>query len=39
MAELLTGKKALSFDRPESDRNLAMYFVSAVKEDCLLEIL
>ena len=39
MAELLTGKKAVSFDRPESDRNLAMYFVSAVKEDHLLQIL
>jgi serine/threonine protein kinase len=39
MAELLTGKKAISFDRPESDRNLAMHFVSAVKEDRLLQIL
>jgi serine/threonine protein kinase len=29
MAELLTGNEALSFDRPENDRNLAMYFVSA----------
>ena len=39
MTKLLTSKKTLSFDRPESDRNLAMYFVSAVKEDRLLEIL
>ncbi|KAC0293742.1 hypothetical protein FH972_027092 [Carpinus fangiana] len=39
VAELLTGKEALSFNRPESDRNLAMYFVSAIKEDRLLEIL
>ena len=39
MAELLTGKKAISFDRPESDRNLAMHFVSTVKEDRLLQIL
>ena len=39
MAELLTGKKALSFDRPEIDRNLAISFVSAIKEDRLLQIL
>ncbi|XP_030935431.1 putative wall-associated receptor kinase-like 16 [Quercus lobata] len=38
MAELLTGKKALSFDRPEIDRNLAISFVSAIKEDRLLQI-
>ena len=38
MAELLTGKKALSFDRPEIDRNLATSFVSAIKEDRLLQI-
>jgi serine/threonine protein kinase len=25
VAELLTGKEALSFNRPESDRNLVMY--------------
>ncbi|XP_075647667.1 wall-associated receptor kinase 2-like [Castanea sativa] len=39
MAELLTGKKALSFARPEIDRNLAISFVSAIKEDRLLQIL
>ncbi|KAM3681862.1 hypothetical protein ACJW31_12G030600 [Castanea mollissima] len=39
LAELLTGKMALSFDRPEIDRNLAMYFVSAVKDDRLVQIL
>nr|XP_023893551.1 putative wall-associated receptor kinase-like 16 [Quercus suber] len=39
MAELLTGKKALSFDRPEIDRNLAISFVSAIKEDRLFQIL
>ncbi|TQD99827.1 hypothetical protein C1H46_014565 [Malus baccata] len=39
LAELLTGKKALSFNRPESERNLAMYFVSSMKEDRLIEIL
>ena len=39
MAELLTGRMALSFDMPEIDRNLVMYFSSAVKEDRLLQIL
>jgi serine/threonine protein kinase len=39
VAELLTGERALSFDRLESDRNLAMYFVSTIKEDRLLQIL
>ncbi|KAL5576218.1 hypothetical protein UlMin_017917 [Ulmus minor] len=39
LAELLTGEKALSFDRHECDRNLAMYFISSVKEDKLLQIL
>ncbi|KAF3967055.1 hypothetical protein CMV_008899 [Castanea mollissima] len=39
MAELLIGKKALSFDRHEIDRNLAISFVSAIKEDRLLQIL
>ncbi|RHN69507.1 putative protein kinase RLK-Pelle-WAK family [Medicago truncatula] len=39
LAELLTGEKALSFGRPEVDRNLAMYFVSWIKEDQLLHIL
>ncbi|KAG6715296.1 hypothetical protein I3842_05G243400 [Carya illinoinensis] len=39
VAELLTGKKALSFDRPENDRSLAVIFSSAVKEDRLHQIL
>uniref|UniRef100_A0A2N9HT87 Protein kinase domain-containing protein n=1 Tax=Fagus sylvatica TaxID=28930 RepID=A0A2N9HT87_FAGSY len=39
MAELLTGRMAVSFHMPESDRNLAMYFNCAVKEDRLLQIL
>jgi serine/threonine protein kinase len=39
LAELLTGNEALSFNRPESDRNLALYFVSAIKDDRLLQIL
>ncbi|KAL4596051.1 hypothetical protein ACB092_12G136300 [Castanea dentata] len=37
--KLLTGRMALSFKSAESDRNLAMYFVSAVKGDRLLQIL
>jgi serine/threonine protein kinase len=39
VAELLTGKKAVFFDSTGRDRNLAMYFVSTVKEDRLLQIL
>jgi serine/threonine protein kinase len=39
LAELLTGKKALSFDRPEEERNLAMYFVSSMNENHLFEII
>ncbi|KAF5450676.1 hypothetical protein F2P56_031006 [Juglans regia] len=39
VAELLTGKKTLSFDRPESERSLAVIFSSAVKEDRLHQIL
>ncbi|KAG6714644.1 hypothetical protein I3842_05G212000 [Carya illinoinensis] len=39
VAELLTGRKAISFDGLEIDRNLAMYFSSAVKEDRLRQIL
>ncbi|XP_010063910.2 putative wall-associated receptor kinase-like 16 [Eucalyptus grandis] len=38
IVELLTGKKALSFDRPEEERSLAMYFLSALKEDRLFQI-
>ena len=39
MAKLLMGRMALSFDMPENDRNLAMYFSTAVKKDHLLQIL
>ncbi|KAG6627611.1 putative wall-associated receptor kinase-like 16 [Carya illinoinensis] len=39
LAELLTGEEAISSNRPESYKNLAMYFGSAVKEDRLLHIL
>ncbi|WVZ20823.1 hypothetical protein V8G54_008145 [Vigna mungo] len=38
LAELITGKKALSFDRPEANRNLAVYFISSMKTGQLLNI-
>ncbi|XP_054813256.1 wall-associated receptor kinase 2-like [Prosopis cineraria] len=38
LVELLTGNKVVEFNRPEQ-RNLAMYFVSLMKEDRLWEIL
>ncbi|CAL5333111.1 unnamed protein product [Camellia sinensis] len=31
LAELITGKKALAFDRPEEERCLATYFLSSLK--------
>ncbi|KAJ7959215.1 Wall-associated receptor kinase [Quillaja saponaria] len=39
LVELLTGRKALSFDRPEEERSLAMYFLSNFKEDQLFEVI
>ncbi|KAG5221962.1 wall-associated receptor kinase [Salix suchowensis] len=39
LVELLTGKKPLSFERPEEERSLAMLFLSALKEDRLFQIL
>ncbi|KAF8030853.1 hypothetical protein BT93_D0133 [Corymbia citriodora subsp. variegata] len=38
LIKLLTGKKALSFDRPEEERSLAMYFLLALKENRLFQI-
>lgn len=38
LIELLTGMKALAFDRPEEERSLAMHFVSCLKEDRLFDI-
>ncbi|XP_048129438.1 wall-associated receptor kinase 2-like [Rhodamnia argentea] len=38
LVELLTRKKAFSFDRPEEERCLAMYFLSELKEDRLFQI-
>ncbi|KAI8014136.1 putative wall-associated receptor kinase-like 16 [Camellia lanceoleosa] len=39
LVELITGKKALSFDRPENERCLAMYFISCMNNDCLNQII
>ncbi|URD96310.1 Wall-associated receptor kinase [Musa troglodytarum] len=39
LLELLTGKKALCFEGSEEERSLASNFISAMKEDRLLEIL
>ncbi|XVE55250.1 hypothetical protein DITRI_Ditri03aG0144200 [Diplodiscus trichospermus] len=39
LVELLTGRKALCFQMPEEERNLAMHFVSAVKKDRLFKII
>ncbi|PIN03482.1 Serine/threonine protein kinase [Handroanthus impetiginosus] len=39
LVELLTGKKVLSFDRPEDERGLASLFLSVMKKDRLFEIL
>ncbi|MED6216718.1 hypothetical protein PIB30_010466 [Stylosanthes scabra] len=39
LAELLTGRKALCFELPENDRNLAMYFVSSMNHGRLHDIM
>ncbi|XP_057720312.1 wall-associated receptor kinase 2-like [Arachis stenosperma] len=39
LAELLTGKKPFSFVKLEENTNLATYFLSCLKEDCLFEAL
>ncbi|KAL2456210.1 Wall-associated receptor kinase 3 [Abeliophyllum distichum] len=39
LAELLTTQKALSYDRPEEDRILPSYFLNAIREDRLVQIL
>ncbi|KAK4766853.1 hypothetical protein SAY86_014604 [Trapa natans] len=38
LVELLTGKMVLSFDKPEEERCLAMYFLSSLKEGRLFQI-
>ncbi|PIN23365.1 Non-specific serine/threonine protein kinase [Handroanthus impetiginosus] len=39
LVELLTGKKAMSYDRPEEERNLADLFLLVMKQERLFEIL
>ncbi|KAL2528446.1 Wall-associated receptor kinase 2 [Forsythia ovata] len=39
LVELLTGKKALSYDRPEEEINLASYFLSTLKQNQLFQVL
>ncbi|KAK3436929.1 hypothetical protein EUGRSUZ_C01596 [Eucalyptus grandis] len=39
LAELLTGLRALSFERAENERNLSLYFASAIKGERLFEII
>ncbi|PIN18062.1 Serine/threonine protein kinase [Handroanthus impetiginosus] len=39
LAELMTGKKPLSLDKPEEERNLATYFIMSMKEKRLFPIL
>ncbi|KAL8159705.1 hypothetical protein V2J09_001242 [Rumex salicifolius] len=39
LVELITGEMAVNFDRKEEERSLAMYFVSALKEDRLFGII
>ncbi|KAL6317147.1 hypothetical protein AAG906_029899 [Vitis piasezkii] len=39
LVELLTGMKALSFDKSEEERSLAMYFLSSLKENRLFQLL
>ncbi|KAK9288710.1 hypothetical protein L1049_017173 [Liquidambar formosana] len=38
LVELLTGRKAICFDRPEKERSLVMYFLSSLKENCLFQV-
>ncbi|KAL4032590.1 hypothetical protein IC575_005670 [Cucumis melo] len=38
LLELITGKKAVSFEGPEAERNLAMYVMCAMKENRLEEV-
>ncbi|KAF4355457.1 hypothetical protein F8388_015211 [Cannabis sativa] len=39
LVELLTAKKAISFDRVEEERSLAMHFLLSLKKDRLFEII
>ncbi|GMP46698.1 hypothetical protein CsSME_00014749 [Camellia sinensis var. sinensis] len=39
LVELITGKKVLSFDKPENERSLARYFLSCMKNDRLFQVI
>ncbi|KAL9670069.1 hypothetical protein QQ045_007620 [Rhodiola kirilowii] len=39
LVELMTGKKALAFDRPEEERCLAMLFILSMKNDKLFSVI
>ncbi|KAG8378455.1 hypothetical protein BUALT_Bualt08G0139000 [Buddleja alternifolia] len=39
LVELLTGRKALSFDRPEDEQNLANFFLSMLRQELLFQVL
>ncbi|KAA8546467.1 hypothetical protein F0562_002794 [Nyssa sinensis] len=39
LVELLTARKAILFDKPETERNLATYFISSMRENQLSQIL
>ncbi|KAK0602649.1 hypothetical protein LWI29_035659 [Acer saccharum] len=39
LVELMTGKKVVSFDRPEQERSLVIYFLFSLKQSSLFEIL
>ncbi|KAL7263026.1 hypothetical protein ACSBR1_001238 [Camellia fascicularis] len=39
LVELITGKKVLSFDKPEKERSLARYFLSCKKNDQLFQVI
>ncbi|KAK6116695.1 hypothetical protein DH2020_049577 [Rehmannia glutinosa] len=38
LLELLTGRRAISFDKPENEKNLANFFLSVLKQERLLHI-
>ncbi|KAL5708237.1 hypothetical protein ACHQM5_019055 [Ranunculus cassubicifolius] len=38
LAELITGKKSISFERAQGERNLAIYFTASMNEERLLHI-
>ncbi|KAL0351336.1 UNVERIFIED_CONTAM: Wall-associated receptor kinase [Sesamum calycinum] len=39
LLELLTGRKAITFDKPEEEKNLANFFLSVLKQERLFEVL